>query len=113
MATQKGQAMARDNDAPLTQAQLWKLDDVGVTEDRRPWGEATESASTFSIEGDSRIELVRSKLYNNAYTLQTSGVIHQGLPVIETNTGEVYTRTMAERLEARRPARPPRAEQTR
>jgi len=84
--------------APLTSAQLLRMDDGGVVEDTRPWGKSTESATAFWTEGGG-VELVRSTLHNGAYALQCAGVIHQGLPVIETNNGEVHTRTMAERLE--------------
>lgn len=91
--------MPRNNDAPLTPAQLLELDDT-VTEDTRPWGEVTESATAFWTDGGAGLELERSGLYKGAYVLKGAGVVHQGLPVLETNVGQVYTRTMAERLEA-------------
>jgi hypothetical protein len=84
---------------PLTSAQQLGVDDGCVVQDRRPWGKSTASATAFWSEGG-RVELVRSKLHEGAYVLQSPDVIHQGLPVLQTNVGRVHTRTMAERLEA-------------
>lgn len=85
---------------PFTQRQIWEYEpepETGSQGDTRPWGVVTESANTFLATGG--VEVAESKLHPDAYTVQMSGVVRQGLPVVETNAGEVYPRSMAERLE--------------
>lgn len=87
-----------ENQPPFTQRQIWEYEPEPEAKDTRPWGLVTESANTFLADGG--VELTESKLHPGAYTVQMSGVVRQGLPVVETNAGEVYTRSMAERFEA-------------
>ncbi len=87
-----------DSDAPLAPLSLLERSDNAVSEDTRPWGESTESARTLWTDGGAGLEVVRSTLRENAYAVQSDGPLSFGLPGLDANTGEVYTRDLATRL---------------
>jgi hypothetical protein len=90
-----------DDDAPLAPVRLLEIDDPDEGKDSRPWGEVTESARTLWTEG-AELEVVRSALHDDAYTVRAAGPVQFGLPGLESHVGEVYTRDMAARLAAER-----------
>jgi V8-like Glu-specific endopeptidase len=85
-------------DRPLSHAELLELDDTCEPEDRRPWGEVTESSRAVWTDRGAAVEIERSSLMPNAYVLRASGEINFGLPVIESRENAVRHRAMAERL---------------
>ena len=60
-------------------------------------GMVTDSANAVWVDGGADIELVRSGVLDGAYRLRSSKLIMAGLPVLETNAGEVITRPVSTR----------------
>ncbi|MGB8859272.1 MAG: hypothetical protein WCC60_08450 [Ilumatobacteraceae bacterium] len=88
------------HDAPLSIMELLSLEDDCEGDDLRPWGVVTESAHAMWTDSGSAIEVVKSHLLEGAYTLRSPELVRFGLPVLEVNTGDTFTRTQSARLQA-------------
>jgi len=92
--------MPTKRENPLTLGQLVEIEADCVSDDVRPWGMVTESATAIWTDSDAEIGVERLRSHPGAYRLVTAGMPHFGLPVLETLNGEARVRSLSERLAA-------------